>query len=128
MGGGKENGEGKGMDTKTKVLMWLAGEDTGISSKVIAFHMVNIPLTEREFYWPNTPSDPSDFGRCLRLIEKIPEFRPRLWELATISEKWEILVNHWDAIEKSFIDEVGLHWEKSKDAPKTYALMTSLGL
>lgn len=73
--------------------------------------------------WPSAPSDPADLDRCLRLLDKVPEMRPHLHKMADLSSNWKKLIEKWDEIERSHLDEVGLGWTKGKSAPKTYRLM-----
>ena len=104
-----------------KVLDWMAAGDTGISSETMAAH-----LTGRRRSWPSYPHDPADLGRCLRLLEAVPELRARLPQMATLSPEWAALVARWDEVEASMLDEVGIRWEKARSAPATYALMRSI--
>ena len=69
------------------------------------------------------PHDPADLGRCLRLLEAVPEWRSRLGEMAECSTVWARLVARWEEMEVAMRDEVGIGWEKGYEAPKTYALM-----
>jgi hypothetical protein len=102
---------------------WIVGGDTGLSSKAIWAHMMGAP--NPRFGWSH-PSDPDDLGRCLRLLEEIPEWKPRLPEMAARSKKWAALVASWDRIEASMIDEVGIDWSRARAAPKTYHIMKSV--
>jgi hypothetical protein len=106
---------------KTKILNWLANGDVGISSKTIAFGVLGI-----EYKRKNHPLDPDDFNRCLLLVEKIPEIKKHFNKIACLSVEWEKLINNWDRIKKSFIDEVGLNWSIGTSAPKTYNLMQAI--
>jgi hypothetical protein len=69
------------------------------------------------------PSDPSDLGRCLRLLELFPEWKPRVSEMAAYGAGWAGLTARWDEIANSMADEVGIAWEKGKSASRTYDLM-----
>ena len=44
------------------------------------------------------PSDGDDLGRCLRLLDLIPEWKDRLKLMAGLSEYWHALVEHWDEL------------------------------
>ncbi len=106
-----------------KAISWLLSEDTGISSKTILSRMMNIPMRAwRRGY----PLDPSDFGRCERLLDKFPAWRARLSEMSDEGPVWKALVESWDAIRATMQDEVGTDWSKGKNAPKTYDLMQSI--
>lgn len=106
-----------------RAIGWLLNGDVGTSSKAILTHMLGI---EKEGSF-GTPSDPSDFNRCLLLIELFPEWKPRLSEMSQ-HNRWEPLVSNWAALEAMFIDEVGRNWCKANSAPKTYDFMKKLGL
>lgn len=108
-------------DLNAKVLAWMAGGDTGLSSETIALWISQRLTPARWGAW--TPSDPADLGRCLRLLRSIPELRERFGEMSEASAAWAHMVTYWDEIEQSMIDEVGIDWEKGRNAPKTYDLM-----
>jgi hypothetical protein len=113
------------MTDLAKVATWFAGEDTGVSSNTIAAFMCGANM--RKVY-KMTPSDPADLGRCLRLIEQFPEWKPRIPELASLGKNWGILAQNWDALALSMEAECGIHLEKGRSAPKTYDLMKAIGL
>lgn len=108
-------------DNQTKVLEWLAGRDTGVSSKSLAFQFLGIKNSGP--FGIDAPVDPADLGRCLRLIALVPEVRKCVDELAAVNTAWSRLAPVWDEITQSMIDEVGIDWSKGKKAPKTYELM-----
>lgn len=65
-----------GAPVEARVLHWALSRDTGISSEAIAKHMTNSG-TDRMM----PPSDSDDRGRCIRLLELVPEWIPRLPEM-----------------------------------------------
>jgi hypothetical protein len=75
-------------------LHWIAGRDTGVSSKTIWAVMVGTAPDMAD-----VPHDPDDFGRCFRLLELVPEWRPRLPEVAARYPKWGPMVEVWDELE-----------------------------
>lgn len=107
-------------DWKQRAEEWLNSRDTGISSESI-FHYMALGLKTGD-----APSDPADVGRCLRLLARFPEWKPRMDEMAQVSTRWKRIVPQWAAIETSFIEEAGgklpERWA-SWSAPKTYELM-----
>jgi hypothetical protein len=106
-----------------RVNTWIVSGDVGQSSKTIWATMLGIDLGEDG---TNHPHDPADLGRCLRLLELMPEWKPRVPELAALEPCWRALVEHWDNLASSMEDEVGIAWEKGKSAPATYALMRTV--
>jgi hypothetical protein len=103
---------------------WIGGHDTGVSSKAIYSHMISggkVDVAAGSY-----PGDPSDMGRCLRLLRLLPEWNARIVEMARHGPYWAALVARWDEISKCMEAEVGLDWEKSRSAKKTYELMKSI--
>lgn len=85
-----------------RVIKWLFSGDTGISSKTIAAFMIGETETENRF---DFPYDPADFGRCYRLLELIPEFKPRLKEMVSIPKvgpTWKYLAENWEVCEQLY--------------------------
>lgn len=63
-----------------RALYWSLSDDTGTSSKAIARW-----FALKEMFVPSMPpSDADDRGRCIRLLELIPEWLPRLDELKSL--------------------------------------------
>lgn len=98
---------------------WLTNGDTGISSLTI-YHVI----TGRRVDWTGWPADPSDFGRCYRLLKIMPSWRARLTEVATRYPKtpWTNLIASWDDVQALYEEEL-----PAGTAPKCYALMKELG-
>lgn len=106
-----------------RINSWIVGGDVGLSSKTVWATMLGISLEDGEVPHPH---DPADLGRCLRLLEVIPEWKPRLGELASLSPEWKALICRWDEVATSMETEVGIAWQKAKSAPATYAMMKSI--
>jgi len=66
---------GKPLDQR--VLFWALSGDTGTSSETLCAYFTGNP--QRRF--SGAPSDGADRGRCIRLLELVPEWIPRLDEL-----------------------------------------------
>lgn len=105
----------------TRVAKWISGDDTGMSSQAICAHMLSDEAIEIQSH--AYPRDPSDLGRCLRLLAIIPEWSGRIHEMRSHGAYWSALVDHWDEMAQAMADEVGIDWSKGRSAPKTYALM-----
>jgi hypothetical protein len=101
--------------------VWLANGRRGISSNTIFTHLTGIDALSG--HPPSYPRDPSDLDRCIALLVQVPELRERFVNMMECSPEWARLVSHWDEIEKTHLDEVGLGWTKAGSATKTYALM-----
>jgi len=105
------------MGVMDRAMKWMLSGDTGLSSEAIAKHML-YGECDGSFPW-----DPSDIGRCFRLIEAVPEWGGRINEMGKYNKQWQRLADHWEEIRVCMEGEVGIRWEKAKSAPKTYALM-----
>lgn len=68
-----------GETVEYRALFWVLTGDTGTSSKAIAKHMLNIAIEGMFGFQP--PSDGSDRRRCIKLLELVPEWLPRLNEM-----------------------------------------------
>lgn len=100
-------------------IAWLAGYDTGVSSRTIWFVMMNQPQPRED--WHGVPHDPDDFGRCYRLLKLMPTWRGRLREVSTKYKKWSGLVEHWDELTALYEEEL-----PAGMAPKLYARIKEL--
>lgn len=101
---------------------WLAGTDTGLSSKTIWCVMMG----RRDFgpmgrWGPNVPLDPDDFGRCHRLLKRFPQWRERIGEMRTVPG-WAGLADAWPELEVLYEAE-----RPSGRCPRLYARMLELG-
>ena len=97
---------------------WLKEGDRGISSEAIATKLTDINVGR---WGLRHPLDPSDFGRCVALLEAVPEFKARLDEMKSVSLVWTALVENWAELEAIFQEEVS-----SGRAPKLYDRMQEL--
>jgi hypothetical protein len=100
---------------------WREGYDTGLSSVTVWAHMMGIKHFQVDY-----PLDPADLGRILRLLELIPEWKPRIPELAALSPEWDALVDRWDEIASLLDAEIGFFGERGNRARRTYALMKTV--
>jgi len=105
----------------TKYSKWVVSEDTGISSRTIWAVMMNAVVGDTDYNFRyGTPRDPDDFGRCYRLLERFPEWKTRLGEVANIFPRWTGLVREWDTLTKLY-EESGHNY-----SDKLYNLMQQL--
>ena len=74
---------------------WILGGDTGVSSKTIWAVMMGCANPDMDCFF-NIPLDPSDFGRCYRLLNQFPEWKTRLDEVGECFPKWKPLLREWD--------------------------------
>jgi hypothetical protein len=113
-----------GGTTPSGVINWLAGGSRGQSSNTIVQHLTGLPACGRS--GTSHPYDPDDLDRCLLLLSAVPLLRVCMPYMASCSPQWAALIERWEEIEASHLEEVGLGWSKAHSAPKTYALMRSI--
>lgn len=65
-------------DTLKRIIDWATGDDTGCSSNALCRHMMGFESDPHGFM---AQSDADDRGRCIRLLNKIPEWWDRLDEM-----------------------------------------------
>jgi len=108
-----------------RILEWMAGPNTGLSSEAMAFCAAGI---ERHGNWDGTehPHDTGDFNRCLLLVEMVPEIRESFADIAALSDEWNAIINHWDELRELFVSEAGLNWSKGRGAPMTHRRIREL--
>jgi hypothetical protein len=78
-----------------RALTWASGDDTGVSSKAILKVMTGQTISDDYCH----PHDSQDLGRCVRLLDIIPEWRPRIGEMSNVSDEWAALSAVWPELE-----------------------------
>ncbi len=78
-------------------LEWIAGNDTGTSSKAIWSHMMTGGVADA-----GHPRDCSDFGRCYRLLLIAPHWVARITEMGWYTAEWKALAERWGELTAMF--------------------------
>lgn len=73
-----------GKPVEQRALFWALSGDTGSSSEALCSFMTGNPGSK---WYAGPPSDRDDRGRCIRLLELIPEWIPRLPEITVMDKK-----------------------------------------
>jgi hypothetical protein len=115
---------GYGLKSHPALINWLAGGRRGVSSDTMVQHLTGLQTLRG--WTPSHPYDPGDLNRCLLLLQEVPLMRVILPEMANVSPSWAALIENWELVESTFLEEAGPNWSKAKSAPKTYALMRSI--
>ena len=79
---------------------WLASDDVGMSSKFMA--SVLSGQFQAEFA---IPYDPADFGRCVRMIQAVPELQQHFDKMLEHGPMWKAVVGNWAQWSKMLEDE-----------------------
>lgn len=114
-----------------RACRWIVGDDTGTSSIAIWGVMMGVHTSAVR---NSTPADPSDFGRCYRLLKLIPEWEDNLDKLRVLDfdrtingikyEKvWSRFVDNYFKMKRMYIRE-----HTFGKAPELYKFMNHLGL
>lgn len=112
-------------DEEENVRLWMDMRDTGASSTALAQSFLGYGYG-REISTAH-PHDPSDLGRCLRLIKQIPGVRLAVDRLAVSNSNWARLAPRWDELAALMEEECGISGEKNGGkAPKTYQRMREI--
>jgi|GEM_PF-1304084 hypothetical protein len=75
------------------VGQWLTSGDTGSSSETMA--AIFLGAKSGRFSWPR---DPSDFGRCWRLVEKVPAIRAAFPRIGIVYPPIAPFLDHWEEL------------------------------
>ena len=97
-------------DVEQKALWWIANGQVGLSSKTMWQHFMDQPIVRL-----NHPHDPDDFSRCYKLLEAVPEWKPRILELSVRSKSWKNLAENWNKLTKMFEENERNDWKTSKE-------------
>lgn len=80
---------------------WLATGKFGTSSMTLSHTLLGVPETlDRQ----DGPHDPSDFARCVALVERVPALRARMGEMVAV-RGWEAVAPAWDELETLYQQE-----------------------
>ena len=86
-----------------EILKWLLTGRVGCSSRAMAFCLSDIEDCDEKP--TDFPRDVDDFYRCLLFLEAVPSARNHMDKLRAISSTWNRLIDKWDVIESTFLDE-----------------------
>jgi hypothetical protein len=99
---------------EAKALYWLDNGRVGASSGTMcgvlfpnlrSHHKLADKVDYDDEFEINYPHDNSDFDRCMKFLEAVPEAKARLPELAKASKEWDGLVSNWEKIETLINDK-----------------------
>lgn len=97
---------------ESRAFDWMTSLDTGASSKAMAMFFMRGKIDS------SLPWDAADFGRCYRLIKRIPEWKSRFPEMAAQNKAWSRLLSRWDELSaayEKFCDEDGNYRYREAD-------------
>lgn len=80
-----------------RLTRWALSGDTGVSSETLACAVLGLPDTSRRFGF-DVPYDFSDFGRCYRLVQLVPEILTMWDKVRAACPAWGPIIDHWDEL------------------------------
>ncbi len=95
---------------REKAMWWIASGEHGMSSET----MWNCFMNNKD-YPINHPYDPDDFKRCYKLLEAVPEWKERLYQLKPLSKEWSNLIDNWDKLTEMFEQNIKNNWTNYKE-------------
>ena len=105
---------------------WMGSDDTGASSLAMAGHLEShldhhSYILTGHYNRTEHPHDPADLGRCLGLLAAVPELRPHLPQMRSLTPTWAAFVERWDELERLYLEE-----SPFGTAPRCYALIQEI--
>jgi hypothetical protein len=105
---------------------WIRSGEHGLSSLAIVNHLVPGAIPPHLEPTTDYPRDPSDFARCRKLLDSVPELVPLLPKMAELSSVWAGLVGNWHFL-CGYMDEENPHWREGRGSNiKTYVRMREI--
>lgn len=96
-------------ETYKKAMWWIANGEIGASSKTMWNCLMN-----NEVFPINYPYDPSDFSRCYKLLEIVPEWNNDLYKLKGLSKEWNNLIDNWNKLTEMYEENEKTNWKEHK--------------
>ena len=101
-----------------RIDWWIENGQKGTSSKTMLYICYGKRLTSELSH----PLDPSDFMRCHKLVQTVPEIKNRFYALKEHSPVWSNLVDNWDKLTELLEEQL-----ETKKPNGMFDLMKELG-
>jgi len=76
---------------RINILNWMRKGDSGVSSETMA--LIAMGATSGDF---DAPFDPSDFGRCYRLVKANPVIKESFLNISALVPQFTSILLNWD--------------------------------
>ena len=109
-----------------KIGRWLVDGDTGLSSLAMASFFLTAGNDSECASRLMTPSDPSDFGRCVKFLDECVDKSNHgalIHELGHTVKAWKRVQDEWYVLMQLYDEE-----KNQKSAPRLYEFMKKIGL
>jgi hypothetical protein len=87
-------------ELKAKITGWFCTGEVGASSKAMAACIGGAEDGTSH------PFDPDDLRRCVLFLQAVPEARQHMPKVRELSAQWAKLVDNWDELEKTLLEEM----------------------
>lgn len=77
---------------------WLINGDTGVSSQTMAAIALGATNLSSRGWNVDAPRDPSDFGRCYKLVQHVPEIREHFPRIGKKVKQFAGILANWDEL------------------------------
>ncbi|MBE0467975.1 MAG: hypothetical protein IBX55_00405 [Methyloprofundus sp.] len=77
-----------------QVAHWMQECDTGRSSMFMACIALGYEMSSSKKHHSH-PRDASDFGRCIGLVERVPDVKSAFSIICEASKEWRGIIDHW---------------------------------
>lgn len=114
-------------DVKTRLLKWSLSGDTGSSSETIACAAIGLAETDRRNGDFDVPYDTSDFGRCYRLLQAVPELRDAFPLVVKAYPKFGPVLDAWDELAALYVSDLEACYRRIKELVSPSASSTTWG-
>lgn len=94
------------MSLERKCLEWMLGDDTGVSSETMVAVACGINRRPKSAFRVDAPYDPSDFGRCYRLVQQIPEIRNSFHHIGKAVPVFAGILENWDELVELYLRDL----------------------
>ncbi len=102
---------------------WLLKGDRGISSETIFGAITGLVINSSKY----PPADPSDFYRCYKLINAVPEWKSELHKVAELSKTWKNVIDNWDKLSELLEEQIQWRDKGISASNGMYYFMKQLG-
>lgn len=102
---------------------WLLNGERGTSSETMFKYLDGRDITKGRM---SHPLDPDDFKRCYKLLQAVPQWKSKLYQMRHVSPVWDKLVDNWDKLTEMYERNVKEEWKNYKEIGM-YEFMESLG-
>lgn len=102
---------------------WLLAGDTGVSSETMAAIALGATVASSTRRWGlgDAPHDPSDFGRCYRLVQAVPSIRQDFERIAQAVPAFRAILREWDGLCAIYLRDL-----PTGESAELYARITAL--